>query len=190
MAYVVYNIKPAPGLNYQQIVNAFVSGTKEYLSGASVQENPPPYPLPNQPGRFQNQQISQIGGMGGLSALASMSGATLPGIVSCPGASVIARGSDTSFDRYGKNASYTFCLYSYKGGYQADAVGNYTSQSGFSANPNVLGAELGGIFTKAVGLGTPSKFIEDTFGNIRKSLAATGSQVSIASSFDPFSTNG
>ena len=189
MAYVVYDVKTPTNVSYQDVVNAFVSGTKEYLSGAAVQEKPPPYPLPDQPGRFQNSPMSQMSGMGGLSAIAAMSGAVLPSIVSCPGASVIARGADNSYSKYGKNATYTFCLYPYKGGYQADAVGSYTSQSGFSSNPNVLGAELGGLFTKAVGLGSPSQFIEDTFGNVRKSLASTGSKVTVVDSFDPFSTN-
>ncbi len=188
MAYVIYNVKPAAGVSYQTVVNAFVAGTKEYLSDANVQENPPPYPLPAQPGRFQNGQMSQMAGMSGLASIAAMSGAVLPSIVSCPGAPVIVRGADSSFSRYGKNASYTFCLYPYKNGYQADAVGSYTSQSGFSSNPNVLGAELGGIFTKAVGLGSPSKFIEDTFGNIKTSLQSTASTVTVADSFDPFVT--
>jgi len=188
MAYAVYNVKAPANVSYQQIVNAFISGTKEYLSDANVQENPPPYPLPTQPGRFQSGQMSQVAGMGGLAAMAAMAGASLPSIVSCPGASVIARGADTNFSKYGKNATYTFCLYPYKGGYQADAVGSYTSQSGFSSNPNVLGAELGGLFTKAIGLGSPSKFIEDTFGNIDKSLQSTGAKVTVVDSFDPFST--
>ncbi len=120
--------------------------------------------------------------------MAEMAGATLPGIVMCPGASVVARGADNSSSQYGDDATYTFCLYPYKGGYQADVVGSYTSQSGFSANPNVLAGELGGMFTKAVGLGTPSKFIEDTFGNVRKSLASTGAKVTLVDSFDPFTS--
>lgn len=189
MAYVVYNVKPAAGVGYDQVVHAFVSGTKEYLSNASVQENPPPYPLPKEPGRFRYEQLSNVSGMGGLSALASMSGAVMPDIVSCPNASVTARGVDNSFHRYGKNSTYTFCLYPYDGGYQVDAIGSYTSQSGFSSNPDVLGAELGGVFTKAVGLGSPSKFIEDTFGNIKSSLEKNGSKVTVVDSFDPFSTN-
>ena len=118
-----------------------------------------------------------------------MSGAVMPDIVSCPNASVLARGVNSNFDRYGKNATYTFCLYPYDGGYQVDAIGSYTSQSGFSSNPNVLGAELGGIFTKAVGLGSPSQFIEDTFGNIKTSMEKTGSTVTVVDSFDPFATN-
>ena len=189
MAYVVYNVKPAAGLSYQQVVHAFVSGTKEYLSNADIQENPPPYPLPKEAGRFRYQQFSDVSGMSGLSALASMSGAVMPDIVSCPNASVLARGVNSNFDRYGKNATYTFCLYPYDGGYQVDAIGSYTSQSGFSSNPNVLGAELGGIFTKAVGLGSPSQFIEDTFGNIKTSMEKTGSTVTVVDSFDPFATN-
>lgn len=188
-AYVVYDVKTPATVSYQEVVKAFVSGTKEYLTDASVQENPPPYPLPAQPGRFQDRSMSQMAGMGGLAAMAALSGAVLPGIVSCPGASVMARGAQSNYAKYGKNATYTFCLYPYKGGYQADAVGFYTSQSGFSSNPNVLGAELGGVLTKAVGLGSPSKFIEDTFGNVRKSLQATGAKVKIVDSFDPFSTS-
>ena len=56
--YAVWNL-PAR-VPYQVIGRAVTTSAKERTGGASVTENPPPYPLPSAPGRFQVGQ-SPIG---------------------------------------------------------------------------------------------------------------------------------
>lgn len=183
-AYVVYDAKGDSSITYQKVMNAFVSGSKEYLTNANVQENPPPYPLPEKPGRFQSQQMSDMQGMGSVASLMALGGAAVPNVVSCHGASARITGNDNSFSGYGKSAVYTFCLYPYQGGYQINVISTYTSQSGFVADPAVLGAQLAGAI-----VGSPSKFIEKTFGNEKAALESAGLKVTVVDSFDPFSSN-
>ena len=75
-------------------------------------------------------------------------------------------------------------MYPYQGGYRINAISTYTSQSGFTGDPAVLGAQL----AEAV-VGSPSGFIEKTFGNERKALEAAGFTVTEVDSFDPFKTH-
>lgn len=187
-AYVVYKLTPDSDSHFQEVAQAFISGTKEYINHANVLENPPPSPLPLTPGRFEDNPLSQMKGMQGFAAMAAMSGASLPRFVTCPGAAVTVRGADNDFSHYGKSTSYTFCLYPYADGYEADGVATYTSTSGLASDPAVLGAEVGGVLDHAIGIGSPSTFIEKSFGNLKNKLQSVGT-VSVVTSFDPFLKN-
>jgi hypothetical protein len=180
-AYEIYNVEAVPQ-DRVAIENAMINGIKVRLNKINVQKNLPPHPLPDEPGRFQTQQL---GAGTGMAAMAAMAGSGLPVVVSCPGAAVVANTSDGDFSGYGETTRYTFCLWQYKDGYNIDAFVSYTSKSGFVGDPNVLGAQL----ARAV-VGDSSKLIPLVMKDIREKLESTGKKVTVVDRYSPFPDQG
>ncbi len=175
--YEIYNIEAKPHERVS-VENAMIAGIKTRLMKVNIQKNPPPYPLPSAPGRFQTQQIGVGTGMG---AMVAMAGSSLPMVATCPGASVVVNSNDNDFSAYGENTSYTFCLWEYEGGYHVDAFASYTSRSGIVGDPNILGAQLGRALA-----GDSSKLIPMAMKEIRTKLEQTGAKVTVVDSYNPF----
>lgn len=180
-AYEIYNVE-AKSHERASVENAMIAGIKTRLTKVNVQKNPPPYPMPAAPGRFQTQQIGVGTGMG---AMAAMAGSSLPMIAACPGASVVVHSNDDDFSAYGENTRYTFCLWEYEGGYHVDTFASYTSRSGIVADPNVLGAQLGRALA-----GDSSKLIPMVMKEIRTKLEQTGAKITVVDSYNPFEKKG
>lgn len=178
-SYKIYNVAASPQ-DRHTIENALINAVKTRLTKVNIQKNIPPHPLPQEPGRFQTQQIGTGTGMG---AMIAMAGASLPQVATCPKASVIINSHEDDFARYGENTRYTFCLWQYQKGYHVDAFVSFTSKSGISADPNILGAQL----TRAV-IGDSSQLIEKVMNEIHTNLQATGAKVTLVDSYSPFSS--
>lgn len=179
--YAVWNL-PAR-VPYQVIGRAVTTSAKERTGGASVTENPPPYPLPSAPGRFQVGQSpigNEFAGLaeagGGVSESGQMAYAF--NNVTCPAASEMVIGKPLNVGRMHVKAVY--CVYPYATGTQVDLAMMYNRTSGLDVG--AMPSELAGSVSSAFGVG-PRGYMRRAFTSLNNKLLelAGGSTTLVAS---------
>ncbi len=74
--------------------------------------------------------------------------------------------------QYGEITGSKACVFQYKDGYRVDYYGEFRESSG-GGDTNIVGAALGRLFTKAVGLGDSSRFMKDTLDSFEANMKST-----------------
>jgi hypothetical protein len=86
--------------------------------------------------------------------------------------------SDHTMQKYGETSVLQGCIFPYRDGYRVNVYALFVQKSG-GADVNVLGAMLGRVVTKAIGLGDSGKFINETIDDIEGRLKAIAPQVAL-----------
>lgn len=171
--YAIYDIKASGMVSPATVAGAVTEGLKEGTSGIQITQNIPPYPVPDQPGRFtlvNPLANSNLGALMGAKA-ASM---TVP---SCNGAFVIGNAQNSSMRDYGENTAFYICLWQYKEGYHLDFYTRFDRQSG-GVNSQVLAATLMRPLT-----GDSSQFIPRTINNVLAAVQKRGMTPTLVESY-------
>lgn len=182
--YAVWNLPSS--IPYQVIGRAVAASAKERTGGASVTENPPPYPLLQTPGRFQvgqSQVGSEFAGLAEAGGGVSESGQLAYAFnnVTCPAASEMVIGKPLNVGRMHVKAVY--CVYPYANGTQVDLAMMYNRTSGLDIG--AMPSELAGSVSSALGVG-PKGYMRRAFVSLNnKFLEMAGGSAVLVSSWLP-----
>jgi hypothetical protein len=171
--YAVFDVKAGPEVSAARIAEAIKVALQKNMSQVQITHGIPPHPLPPTAPRFE--LVSPFKGSN-LGALAAASGQSLQ-VPSCPGAILVANGSDTSMRQYGEGTSFFACLMPYQGGFALNIYTTFTKASGaFSA------ATLGATLARTV-VGDTSQFIPRTIAQVVDGVKATGASVMLVEAY-------
>ena len=165
--FAVYDIR-AGNLSSRDIEEIVLTSVREYASKAKVGHGIPLSPLPEWAPKMELRKVSAYG-MDTYEPL-------------CNGEILSVSAKDTSMKEYGEMTMSKACLFSYQGGYRLNYYAAFMQRTG-GTNTNVLGAGLGRLFTKAIGLGDSSRFIKSTMEGFEKRFAEAGAEVKLVELF-------
>lgn len=100
----------------------------------------------------------------------------------CVGEILSITAFDTDMARYGEYTGSKTCVFQYKDGYRVNYYGQFLKKTG-GVDPDIIGAAIGRIFTKAVGLGDSSRFMKSTLDKLEANLKEAGAEVKIVELF-------
>lgn len=165
--FAVYDIRPATlaSANLEKII---LSAVRTYATQAKVSHAIPPHPLPAGAPKMTLTKVARWG--------------TELYDPTCNGEIFSITAMDTDMAKYGEMTGSKVCFFPYQDGYRLNYYGTFIQRTG-SDSPNLLGAALGRMFTKAVGLGDSSRFMKDTLDKIETDLKATGADVNLVELF-------
>lgn len=173
VSYKIYDIKVSESTNAKDVTSAVANALREYSSEVRINNNIPPYPLPEKPGRFQ---LKNPFANSNLAALAAAQGSSMK-LPVCDEAIMTANAIDNSFGNYGENTTFYTCVWAYSEGYHVDIYTSFSIASGgFSA------ATLGASLARNV-VGDSSKFIPRTIDKIVSNLEETGAKVNLVEDY-------
>ncbi len=165
--FAVYDIRPG-SLSSGQIKDIVLTSVREYATKATVGHGIPISPLPEWAPKMELRKVSAYG-MDTYEPL-------------CNGEILSVSAKDTGMQEYGEMTMSKACLFSYQGGYRLNYYAAFMQRTG-GANTNVLGAGLGRLLTKAIGLGDSSRFIKSTMEGFEKRFAEAGAEVKLVELF-------
>lgn len=165
--FVVYDIRPAT-LSSADLEQIILTAVRTYASKAQVSHAIPPNPFPMGAPKMELNKVARWG-----MELYDPK---------CSGEIFSITAMDTDMAQYGEMTGSKVCLFPYQGGYRLNYYGTFIQRSG-SDSPNLLGAALGRLVTKAVGLGDSSRFMKDTLDKIETGLKATGADIKLVELF-------
>lgn len=171
-SYAIYSITPAGNTTAGAISEAVKRGLQRSTSDVRITTGIPPYPLPDEPGRFR--LVSPFGEK--LGALAASAGNSVQ-IPVCDNAIVSAYAADRGMANYGENTTFFMCVLPYTQGYHLNVYTTFTMTSG-GFTPEALGAAL----ARSV-VGDSSQFIPRTIDNVITDLRQTGATVTLVESY-------
>lgn len=100
----------------------------------------------------------------------------------CVGEILSITAIDTDMARYGEITGSKTCVFQYKDGYRVNYYGQFLKQTG-GVDPDIIGAALGRLFTKAIGLGDSSRFMKSTLDKFEANIKDAGADVKIVELF-------
>lgn len=154
---VVFDIRPATvslGAVHEAILGAF----RVHYDGLKAHQELAPYPLPAGAPRMRFVK--------GVSAFGEMN------VPVCEGATSQITAQDSSGAKYGDGSVIQACAFPYKEGVRVNFFASYIETSGGKTSLNVMGGALGRLFTRAVGIGDSSKFIDVTVDELESRFRA------------------
>jgi hypothetical protein len=154
--FAVFDVRPA-ATDQAAIQEAVAAAFRERFDKVKINQGMAPYPLPAAPGRMIFNQVATRWG--------TISSPT------CPGSTSTIIATDSSMMQYGEMSVIQACVFPYHDGIRVNFYSVFIQATG-GADTNILGAMLGRMFTKAVGLGDSSKFIDMTVDSIEQRLQA------------------
>jgi hypothetical protein len=161
--FVVFDIRGG-NTNVQAVQEIVSSAFKVHYNGVKVNEVIAPYPLPLAPSRMSFRQVNSAAGP-----------INSP---ECPQASAFVSASDKTMTKYGEVSVLESCIFQYKDGIRLNIYALFAQRSG-GPDINILGAMLGRVVTKAMGIGDSSRFIGDTIDDIELKLKAVTSEIAL-----------
>lgn len=159
--YTIYAIAGDPLTDTKKLYAAVKQGLEQTGYEFTVSMDPPPTPLPSQPGRFQVANPLKGSQLGALMAASGASYTT----AQCDGASFVANLKNDSFKKFGEDTRFVTCIFPYTGGFSVSVWHRY------SQNNNNLGASL----ARGV-VGDSSQFIPRTIESIVAGIRMAGFQ--------------
>jgi hypothetical protein len=165
--FAVYDIRPAsfPAADLEKILTTAI---RTYANKANVSHSIPPQTLTTGAPRMILQKVAR-GGMETYNPV-------------CIGEILSITAIDTDMARYGEITGSKTCVFQYKDGYRVNYYGQFLKQTG-GVDPDIIGATLGRLFTKAIGLGDSSRFIKSTLDKFEANLKDVGADVKIVELF-------
>lgn len=157
--YAIVDVPGTPPTDIRQLVAAVKDGLEKTGYEFAVTMDPPPSPLPLQPGRFE---VVDPLGKSNLGALMAASGQSLK-VAKCDSATLVASLKNDRHRQYGEDTMFVACVYAYSGGYNIDVWHRYSIQSG----------NLGASLARTV-VGDSSQFIPRTIESIVAGVRAAG----------------
>jgi hypothetical protein len=173
VSYKIYDVKVSDEIKAKDVTSAVANALREYSSEVRINNNIPPHPLPEKPGRFQLKNPFSNSNLGALAA-AQGSSMKMP---FCEEALMTANAIDDSFGKYGENTIFYTCVWTYTEGYHIDIYTSFSIASG-GFNAATLGASL----ARNV-VGDTSQFIPRTIEKIVSNLEETGAQVTLVEEY-------
>jgi hypothetical protein len=161
--FAVFDVRPAAA-SVDALEDAVSGAFKKHYDGIKAMRHMAPYPLPVGAPRMSFHQSG--------SAVGTIS------VPDCAGASAVITSSDHTMQKYGETSVLQGCIFPYRDGYRVNVYALFVQKSG-GADVNVLGAMLGRVVTKAIGLGDSGKFINETIDDIEGRLKAIAPQVAL-----------
>lgn len=165
--FAVYDIRPAT-MASADLEKIILTAVRTYATKAQVSHAIPPNPFPMGAPKMELNKVARWG-----MELYDPK---------CSGEIFSITAMDTDMAQYGEMTGSKVCLFPYQGGYRLNYYGTFIQRSG-SDSPNLLGAALGRLVTKAVGLGDSSRFMKDTLDKIETDLKATGADIKLVELF-------
>lgn len=167
--YRIYDIKNAPSLS--SITANLKAALQINSDKATFQNNIPPHPLPEKPGRFQVVNPLANSNFGALLA-AQGGGMKVP---KCDNSPFTGMTQDNFAGS--ENTTFFVCLHPYAEGYHMDIYYTFTKTSG-GFSPEALGQALA-----RSAVGDSSQFIPRTIAALEKAAQDTGASVKIVESY-------
>lgn len=161
--FAVFDVRPG-NTSIDALEEAVSGAFKKHYNGIKATQHMAPYPLPAGAPRMGFHQAN--------SAVGNIS------VPDCPGAGAVITSSDHTMAKYGEISVLQGCIFPYRDGYRVNVYALFVQKSG-GTDTNVLGAMLGRVVTKAVGLGDSGKFIGETIDDIEARLKAIAPQVAL-----------
>ena len=172
-SYSIYDVRGPSSVSPAAVAEAVTNGLKQSSSSIQVTRNLPPYPVPDQPGRFTVTNPFANTQMG---ALAQAAGSNF-NVAKCDNAFVVGSAVNSGMREYGENTQFYVCLWQYKEGYHLDFYVKFDRQSG-GFSTKTLAATLMRPLT-----GDSSQFIPRTIGNVTAEIEKIGLKPTLADSF-------
>lgn len=161
--FAVFDVRPGTA-SVDALEDAVSGAFKKHYDGIKAMRHMAPYPLPAGAPRMTFHQSG--------SAVGTIS------VPDCAGASAVITSSDHTMQKYGETSVLQGCIFPYRDGYRVNVYALFVQKSG-GADVNVLGAMLGRMVTRAIGLGDSGKFINETIDDIEARLKAIAPQVAL-----------
>ena len=170
--FAVYDIRPAK-FSSTVLEETLTTAIRTYAGKAKVSHSIPPQNLPNGAPKMILQKISQ----GSIETYNPQ----------CYGEIISISSLDTYMAKYGEITGSKACIFKYKDGYRVNYFGQFLQKTG-ADSVEKLGASLGRMFTKAVGLGDSSKFMKATLDQFEKDIKVAGADVKLVELFPTMET--
>jgi hypothetical protein len=170
--FAVYDIRPAK-FSSSVLEETLTTAIRTYADKARVSHSIPPQNLPNGAPKMILQKISR----GNLETYNPQ----------CYGEIISINSLDTGMAKYGELTGSKACIFKYKDGYRVNYFGQFLQKTG-ADSVEKLGASLGRMFTKAVGLGDSSRFMKDTLDKFEKDIKVAGADVKLVELYPAMET--
>ena len=157
----VFDVGPT-SMPLDKVEAAVLSSIQVYSSSARSERKLVPANLPEMPGGLTFEDIKLPFGV------------TLQ-MPKCEGAVDIINGADTAMAKYGDTTMSMACIFPYSKGYRIHYYAKFSESTGSSLAQ--VGASIGKMLTRVIGIGDNTKFIGITIDNIQEKLNATGAIV-------------
>lgn len=161
-SYWVYSIKTDK--NASEVGAIVIDAVQSQVSAINAIQNIPPYPLPENPGRFQMQNMLENSNLG---ALMINSGISMQ-IPVCSNAIVTGSAVNTDMNKWGENTRINICLWQYKDGFNLDFIVQFTNTTG-GFNAKAIGKAIANQI-----VGDSSQAIPTRINNIHERLNEAG----------------
>ncbi len=166
--YTIWDVPANPQTDAKAFYAALKSGLEATGTKFTVSIDPPPNPLPDQPGRFTTVNPLQNSKMAALMGTGAGNFKT----ASCDGASFVANLANDDMNRYGENTQFVACAFPYANGFSVNVWHK------FMMNKSNIGASV----ARSV-LGDSSQFIPRTVDSVVSGLRSAGYIPTVVDSF-------
>lgn len=166
----------------EQVEDAVAASSKEATGEASAVDQPPPSPLPTQPGRFKllSAGSNTLFNAQDPSAVSQFAYALTN--AGCPGSPYTVSGQNV--DNASVHIKTLYCVYPYAKGIQVDVVMITSQSSGFSGNPVQLFNHVMDKLTNSADLG-PEHYMDRVFSDLAGRLAKLNAKSAVVDSYLP-----